>query len=88
MNEKSEGSLGRRITDFLGLTDSPGTRARIVEKTTPLELLVRAIIISALPIGAVIVYITDPEFALLVLVICFVLLAARFWFRWFRYRSQ
>lgn len=88
MNEKSEISLGRRITDFLGLTDSPRVRARTIDETTPIELLVRAIIKSALAIGAIIVYFTDPEIGFLIGAICFVLLTARFWFRWFRYRGQ
>jgi hypothetical protein len=88
MNEKGEVSLGRRITDLLGLTDSPRVRARTIERTTPLELLVRAIITSGLAIGAIIVYVTDPEIGFLVVAICVVLLTARFWFRWFRYRGQ
>jgi hypothetical protein len=88
MNGKSEVSLGRRITDFAGLTDSPRVRARTIEKMTPEVLLVRAILTSGLAVGAIIFYVTDPEIGFLVGAICFILLTARFWFRWFRYRGQ
>jgi hypothetical protein len=88
MNEENGVSRGRRITDFFGLTDSPRARARTIEKTTPTELLIRAVVLSCCAIGTGVVFFTEPRTGFLIAAICMTLLAALSWLRWSRYRNQ
>jgi hypothetical protein len=88
MNEENHVSRGRKISDFLGLTDSPSRRERTIEKTTPTELLIRAVVLTGCAVGAIVVFVTEPITGFLLFAICMALLAALSWLRWNRYRDQ
>jgi hypothetical protein len=90
MSGDKEFSSRRRVTDFLGLTDSPRTRAKIIANSTPTELLIRAVVVSALVfIFTIVIFVErDRGFVWFLLAdLGFASAAAFSWFRWVRYRK-
>lgn len=83
-------SVGRRITDFLGLTDSPRTRAKIIEKSTPMELLIRAVVLTVCVVVYTIVLFVERARGFvwfLLSDLCLAYPAVIMWIRWRRYRN-
>jgi hypothetical protein len=83
--------VGRRITDFLGLTDSPHTQAKIIAASTPTELLIRAVVLTVCVVLFTISIIVDPGRGFgwfLIADFCMAYPAATMWVRWRRYRKS
>ncbi|WP_133163003.1 hypothetical protein [Arthrobacter glacialis] len=80
-----------RVTDFLGLTDSPRRQAKILEKSTSTELLIRAVVVSFFVVlFTVVIFVEqDREFTWFLLAdLCLAGAAAMTWVRWGRYRNR
>lgn len=81
----------RKVTNVLGFTDSPQTRARIMANSTARDLLVRAVIptLAVVLLTAVFLLEQDPGFGWLIIAdICIACVAAAAWARWVRYRHH
>ncbi|GAB3572025.1 hypothetical protein GCM10027405_38650 [Arthrobacter alkaliphilus] len=90
MSGDKDVSARRRVTDLLGLTDSPRVRAKIIENSTPTELLIRAVVASAFVVlFTVVIFIEqDRGFIWFLLAdLSFACAAAFAWVRWGRYRN-
>jgi hypothetical protein len=84
-------SARRKVTDFLGLTDSPRAQAKIVENSTPTELLIRAVVLSAVVILFTVVIFIEPDRGFIWFLLAdlgFAGTAAFAWLRWSRYRNR
>ncbi|VXC22576.1 conserved hypothetical protein [Arthrobacter sp. 8AJ] len=82
--------VGRRITDFLGFTDSPRTHAKILAKSTPMELLIRAVVLTVCVVLFTVSIFVSPGrgFVWFLLAdLCLAYPAAIMWVRWRRYRK-
>ncbi|WP_133162959.1 hypothetical protein [Arthrobacter glacialis] len=81
----------RRVTDFLGLTDSPRRQAKILENSTSTELLIRAVVASAfVALYTVVIFVEHGRgFTWFLLAdLFFAGGAAMAWVRWGRYRNR
>lgn len=90
MSGDKEISSRRKVTDFLGLTDSPGIRAKIIANSTPTELLIRAVVASALVVIFTIVIFVERDRGFVWFLLAdfgFACAAAFSWVRWVRYRK-
>jgi hypothetical protein len=91
MSGDSTVPVGRRITDFLGLTDSPRTQAKIIANSTPTELLIRAVVLTVCVVLLTISIVFDPGGGFvwyLIADLCMACSAAIMWVRWRRYRKS
>jgi hypothetical protein len=82
--------VGRKITDFLGFTDSPRTEATIIAKSTPVELLIRAVFLTVCVVLFTMSIIVDPGRSFVWFLFadfCIAYPAAIMWGRWRRYRK-
>lgn len=90
MSGDKEVSSRRRVTDFLGLTDSPRIRAKIIANSTPTELLIRALVASAFVVIFTVVIFVERDRGFVWFLIAdlgFACAAAFSWVRWVRYRK-
>jgi hypothetical protein len=91
MNGDTAVPVRRRITDFLGFTDSPRTQAKIIAKSTPMELLIRAVVLTVCVVLFTISLIVDPGRGFVWFLFadfCIAYPAAIMWVRWRRYRKS
>lgn len=90
MNGDKAVPVSRKITDFLGFTDSPRAQAKIIAKSTPMELLIRAVVLTVSVVLFTISIILDPGRGFVWFLLadfCIAYPAAIMWVRWCRYRK-
>ena len=84
-------SLGRRVTNAIGLTDSPRVRAKTLEKTTPTQLLIVAVAWSVLVVVFTVTLLMEQARGFVWFIISdliWIWLAVILWVRWNRYRDR
>lgn len=90
MSGDKDVSTKRRVTNLLGITDSPRVRSKIIANSTPTELLIRAVVPSALVLlFTVVIFVEHARGFIWFLLadLTFACNAAIAWLRWGRYRN-
>lgn len=84
-------SLGRRVTNAIGLTDSPRVRTKTLKETTPTQLLIVAVAWSVLVALFTVTILMEQARGFvwfLLSDLMWIWLAVVLWIRWYRYRDR